>query len=249
MKRLGTVTPSTSAIFSSVARVRFSPSSILETHCTELPRRSANSACVRLREVKDENEDEDQSKHVRKNPGLFATMCQGMATPTAAPHVYVMVKHRTSNTLRATAKRLTNSTSKLVYFTPPLVHRACLDGDTNSPHLEPPAAAAAPRPCLSRRKPQANVSLTPKEPKTLCLDEEQLRRRLYDGSAVFTRAAHALELAADQLREAHSRDFAAAATEAESAAMVAMHAALSVHRLVGAYELAAWMQAASESGG
>lgn len=249
MKRLGTVTPSTSAIFSSVASVRFSPSSIRETHCTELPRRSAKSACVRLREVKDEHEDEDPLKHVRKNPGLFATMCPGMATPTAAPHVYVTVKHRTSNTLRAAAKRLTNSTSKLVYFTPPLVHRACRDGDANSRHLEPPSTAPAPRPFLPRRKLQVDVSLTPKEMETLCLDEEQLRRRLYDGSAVFTRAAHALELAAEQLREAHGSDFAAAATEAESAAMVAMHAALSVHRLVGAYELAAWVQAAGESGG
>lgn len=87
---------------------------------------------------------------------------------------------------------------------------------------------------------------SPKEPTRVCLDELELRRYLYDKSAVFTRAAHALEAAADQLREAHSSDFAGAATQAQSAAMVAMHAALSAHRLIGAYELAAWMRGVGE---
>ena len=46
----------------------------------------------------------------------------------------------------------------------------------------------------------------------------------------------------DQLREAHSADYAKAAIEAQTASLVAMHAALSAHHLVGAYELAGWLQ-------
>jgi carbohydrate-selective porin OprB len=69
---------------------------------------------------------------------------------------------------------------------------------------------------------------------------------LFERSAVFTRAAHALEAAADQLRQAHGRDFAKAAAEAQSASMVAMHAALSAHQLVGAYETAAWLESERE---
>lgn len=73
----------------------------------------------------------------------------------------------------------------------------------------------------------------------------ELRRHLFEQSAVFTRAAHALVAAADQLREAHSQDFARAASEIRSASLVAMHAALSAHQLVGTYELAAWFQDAT----
>jgi hypothetical protein len=80
----------------------------------------------------------------------------------------------------------------------------------------------------------------------IALSSEELRRHLYDKSEVFTRAAHALVAAADQLREAHCRDFAKAAIEAQSASMVAMHAALSAHHLVGAYELAGWLQGVNQ---
>ncbi|HEY5956387.1 MAG TPA: hypothetical protein VIV60_07545 [Polyangiaceae bacterium] len=90
------------------------------------------------------------------------------------------------------------------------------------------------------------MPLTPKD--QLTVDAQALRRHLYDNSAVFTRAAIALEAAAAQLREAHSDDLAKAATEAQSAAMVAMHAALSAHQLVGAYELAAWVWGRGDGG-
>ncbi|MGC4065908.1 MAG: hypothetical protein QM784_14915 [Polyangiaceae bacterium] len=73
-------------------------------------------------------------------------------------------------------------------------------------------------------------------------EAQSLGRHLFERSAVFTRAAHALEAAANQLRQAHCRDFAKAAAEAQSASMVAMHAALSAHQLVGAYETAAWLE-------
>lgn len=75
-----------------------------------------------------------------------------------------------------------------------------------------------------------------------CKASLELRRYLFEQSAVFTRAAHALLAAADQLREAHGPDFARAASEVRSASLVAMHAALSAHQLVGTYELAAWFE-------
>jgi hypothetical protein len=75
----------------------------------------------------------------------------------------------------------------------------------------------------------------------------ELGRHLYDQSAVFTRAAHALEAAAEQLREAHSSNYEKAAAEVRSASLVAMHAALSAHQLVGTYELAAWLQAGHDA--
>lgn len=57
-------------------------------------------------------------------------------------------------------------------------------------------------PCSHPLKSGVDMPHSPKEPTRVCLDERELRRYLYDNSAVFTRAAHALEAAADQLREA-----------------------------------------------
>ncbi len=83
---------------------------------------------------------------------------------------------------------------------------------------------------------------TKTEEPPVTFEVKQLRRHLYEQSAVFTGAAHAMIAAADQLRAAHSNDFCRAAVEVRSAAMVAMHAALSAHQLVGAYELAGWLK-------
>ncbi|MGC4068929.1 MAG: hypothetical protein QM784_30650 [Polyangiaceae bacterium] len=76
---------------------------------------------------------------------------------------------------------------------------------------------------------------------------EVLQRELYDRSQALTRAAHALVVAADQLRQAHSRDYGKSETEVRAAALVAMHAALSAYELIGRYELAAWLASASEA--
>jgi carbohydrate-selective porin OprB len=89
-------------------------------------------------------------------------------------------------------------------------------------------------------KPKPPTNTAPESP-------SDLSRYLFEQSAVFTRAAHALEAAADQLREAHGNDFERAATEVRSASLVAMHAALSAHQLVGTYELAAWYQRAERA--
>lgn len=78
------------------------------------------------------------------------------------------------------------------------------------------------------------------------LDPRQLHRFLYGQSSVFTGAAHALEGAADRLRAAHGSDYTKAATELRLAALSAIHAALSAHRLVGEYELAAWLERAHQ---
>ncbi|HMA93454.1 MAG TPA: hypothetical protein VKP30_12255 [Polyangiaceae bacterium] len=58
-----------------------------------------------------------------------------------------------------------------------------------------------------------------------CKASLELRRYLFEQSAVFTRAAHALVAAVDA-----------------TASLVAMHAALSAHQLVGTYELADWFE-------
>ncbi|HEY5958130.1 MAG TPA: hypothetical protein VIV60_16315 [Polyangiaceae bacterium] len=74
-------------------------------------------------------------------------------------------------------------------------------------------------------------------------DPEELRRRLYDRSAVLTRASHALELAADQLREASDlQNFLKSSVDVRSAAMTAMHGALGALELSGEFELAAFIQ-------
>jgi hypothetical protein len=85
----------------------------------------------------------------------------------------------------------------------------------------------------STRRPKPSTS-APWEP-------EALHRELYRRSQTLTRSAHALDAAAVQLREAHVRDHGKAATDVRSAALVAMHAALSAYELVGAYDLAAWL--------
>ena len=71
---------------------------------------------------------------------------------------------------------------------------------------------------------------------------QPLRRHLYEQSAVFNRVAHALVAAADQLNGAHCRDYAKTAEDVRNATLVAIHAALSAHQLVGSYELAAWLE-------
>jgi hypothetical protein len=74
-------------------------------------------------------------------------------------------------------------------------------------------------------------------------DPEQLRRELFERSAI-TRAAHALELAADQLREAPGQSsWAKCSVEIHSAAMTAMHGALGALELSGEYRLAVVLEA------
>lgn len=71
-------------------------------------------------------------------------------------------------------------------------------------------------------------------------DREQLRRELFDRSALLIRSAHALELAAEQLREAPRRDsWSAVSVDIHSAAMTAMHGALGALALSGEYQMAA----------
>jgi hypothetical protein len=79
-------------------------------------------------------------------------------------------------------------------------------------------------------------------------DPEALCRELYRRSQALTRSAHALDAAAAQLREAHSRDHGKAATEVRSAALVAMHAALSAYELIGGYDLAEWIVTQGDGG-
>lgn len=74
-------------------------------------------------------------------------------------------------------------------------------------------------------------------------DPESLRRELSDRSAILTRAAHALELAAEQLREAPSQGSCLrSSVDIRAAAMTAMHGALGVLELSGEYELAAFIE-------
>jgi hypothetical protein len=79
-------------------------------------------------------------------------------------------------------------------------------------------------------------------------DPEALCRELYRPSQALTRSAHALDAAAAQLREAHSRDHGKAATEVCCAALVAMHAALSAYELIGGYDLAEWIVTQGDGG-
>lgn len=73
-------------------------------------------------------------------------------------------------------------------------------------------------------------------------DPESLRRELFERSAILTRAAHALELAAEQLREApRAGSCQRSSVEIRSAAMTAMHGALGALELSGEYELAAYL--------
>lgn len=77
---------------------------------------------------------------------------------------------------------------------------------------------------------------------------KRLHRFLYEQSVVLTGAAHALLAAAERLREVRGDDYTKAATEVHLATLSAIHAALSAHRLVGAYELAAWLENAQRAG-
>jgi hypothetical protein len=62
---------------------------------------------------------------------------------------------------------------------------------------------------------------------------------LFERSAILTRAAHARELAADQLREAPAHgSWSKCSVEIHSAAMTAMHGALGALELSGEYRLA-----------
>lgn len=75
-------------------------------------------------------------------------------------------------------------------------------------------------------------------------DPQSLQRELSDRSAVLSRAAHALELAAEQLREAPSRGSCLrSSVDIRAAAMTAMHGALGALALSGEYELAAYVEA------
>jgi hypothetical protein len=82
-------------------------------------------------------------------------------------------------------------------------------------------------------------------------DTDALQRHLYERSAILSRAAHALELAAMQLREAPDRsNCMKGSVDIRSAAMVALHGALGALELSGEYELAAFVLSASrELGG
>ena len=74
-------------------------------------------------------------------------------------------------------------------------------------------------------------------------DPERLKRELSDRSAILTRAAHALELAAEQLREATDRsNCTKSSVDIRSAAMTAVHGALGALELSGQYDLAAFLE-------
>jgi hypothetical protein len=81
-------------------------------------------------------------------------------------------------------------------------------------------------------------------------DPECLRRELFDRSAVLTRAAYALELAAGQLREAPSYGSCAeSSVYIRSAAMTALQGAFGAFQVSAAYELAAFMESITEESG
>ncbi|HEY5958897.1 MAG TPA: hypothetical protein VIV60_20190 [Polyangiaceae bacterium] len=74
-------------------------------------------------------------------------------------------------------------------------------------------------------------------------DPESVRRELFERSAILIRAAHALELAAEQLREAPCQgSWTKCSVEIHSAAMTAMHGALEIS---GEYRLAAFLEECS----
>jgi hypothetical protein len=78
-------------------------------------------------------------------------------------------------------------------------------------------------------------------------DPGRLRRELFDRSAVLTRAAHALELAAGQLREAPCHGSCmACSVHIRSAAMTALQGAFGAFEVSAAYELAAFMESITE---
>lgn len=78
-------------------------------------------------------------------------------------------------------------------------------------------------------------------------DTDMLRRHLYERSAILNRAAHALELAAVQMREAPDRtNCMKSSVDIRAAAMVALHGALGALELSGAYDLAAFLEGISE---
>ena len=80
-------------------------------------------------------------------------------------------------------------------------------------------------------------------------DPESLRRELFDRSTILTRAAHALELAAEQLREAPSHgNYRESSVDIRSAAMTAMHGALGALELSGEYEVAAFIESITSEG-
>ena len=77
-------------------------------------------------------------------------------------------------------------------------------------------------------------------------DPESLRRELFDRSELLNRAAHALELAAEQLREAPGAgNCQKSSVEIRSAAMTAMHGALGALVVSGEYEMAAYLESIS----
>ncbi len=80
-------------------------------------------------------------------------------------------------------------------------------------------------------------------------DPESLRRELFDRSAVLTRAAHALELAAGQLREAPCRvSSMECSVHIRSAAMTALQGAFSAFEVSAAYDLAAFLESITDDG-
>lgn len=75
-------------------------------------------------------------------------------------------------------------------------------------------------------------------------DAESLRRQLFYRSDVLIRAAHALELAAGQLRQAADHaNYLKSSVDIRAAAMIAMHGAFEALELSGEYEFAAWIEA------
>jgi|GEM_PF-5799772 len=78
-------------------------------------------------------------------------------------------------------------------------------------------------------------------------DRDRLRRELFDRSAVLTRAAHALELAAGQLREAPCQDSSLQiSVHIRAAAMTAMQGAFGAFDVSAAYEFAAFLESITE---
>ncbi|HEY5956527.1 MAG TPA: hypothetical protein VIV60_08245 [Polyangiaceae bacterium] len=81
-------------------------------------------------------------------------------------------------------------------------------------------------------------------------DPESVRRELFERSAILIRAAHALELAAEQLREAPGQgSWTKCSVEIHSAAMTAMHGALGALEISGEYRLAAVLEECSAEKG